>query len=55
LIGDLFTGRVDKVWPPMESLYQPDKIPIPPWHAGTPQETLKDKHNELFLPEGRRP
>src|ERR1700730_17422883 len=21
LIGDLFTGRVDKVWPPMESLY----------------------------------
>ena len=34
LIGDLFTDRVDAVWGPMESLYQPGKAPIPPWHAG---------------------
>ena len=34
LIGDLFTDRVDKVWGPMESLYEPDKKPIPTWHAG---------------------
>jgi flavin-dependent dehydrogenase len=55
LIGDLFTGRVDKVWPPMESLYEPGKPPIPPWHAGTSPEVAEDKVNELFLPEGRRP
>ena len=34
LIGDLFTDRVDKVWQPMESLYPPDKTPIPAWDAG---------------------
>ncbi len=55
LIGDLFTGRVDKVWRPMESLYAPGKSPIPPWHAGAPAEELKGKANELMLPEGRRP
>ena len=26
LIGDLFDDRVDKVWGPMESLYQPGKV-----------------------------
>src|SRR5437667_8052601 len=55
LIGDLFTERVDKVWLPMESLYEPGKPPIPPWHAGTAPDALKGKANELFLPEGRRP
>jgi flavin-dependent dehydrogenase len=55
LIGDLFTGRVDTVWPPMESLYEPGKPPIPPWHAGASPEVAEDKVNELFLPEGRRP
>ena len=34
LIGDLFTDRVDKVWPPMEALYPPGKTPDPV--AGTP-------------------
>lgn len=55
LIGDLFTDRVDKVWEPMESLYPPDKAPIPPWNAGTPADKAEDKTNELVLPEGRRP
>jgi flavin-dependent dehydrogenase len=55
LIGDLFTDRVDKVWQPMESLYPPDKKPIPPWNAGAPQEAAPDKANELTLPEGRKP
>jgi len=55
LIGDLFTDRVDKVWQPMESLYPPDKKPIPTWNAGPPQEAAPDKANELTLPEGRRP
>ena len=55
LIGDLFTERVDKVWQPMESLYQTGKSPIPPWRAGTPGEELQGKANELILPDGRRP
>jgi flavin-dependent dehydrogenase len=55
LIGDLFTERVDKVWQPMESLYPPDKSPIPPWNAGTPAGQAENKVNELVLPDGRRP
>lgn len=55
LIGDLFTDRVDKVWEPMESLFPPDKTPIPDWNAGTPADEAKDKVNELVLPDGRRP
>jgi flavin-dependent dehydrogenase len=55
LIGDLFTDRVDKVWGPMESLYNEDKPPIPSWSAGTPQDQADHKANELFLPEGKRP
>jgi flavin-dependent dehydrogenase len=55
LIGDLFTDRVDAVWGPMESLYGPEKAPLPAWSAGTPAEMAQDKANELFLPSGRRP
>jgi flavin-dependent dehydrogenase len=55
LIGDLFTDRVDQVWQPMESLYPPGKAPIPPWFAGTPAEDVQTRHNDLVLPEGRRP
>ena len=55
LIGDLFTCRVDKVWAPMESLYEPGKPPIPPWNAGTPAEKSEHKANELMLPDGRKP
>src|SRR5579884_2285561 len=52
LIGDLFTDRVDEVWGPMESLYPPDKKPIPPWTAEAPPEVAANKVNELFLPSG---
>jgi hypothetical protein len=55
LIGDLFTDRVDKVWQPMETLYPPDKRPIPAWDAGTPSELATQKVNELKLPEGWKP
>ena len=55
LIGDLFTDKVDKVWEPMESLYPPDKKPIPTWDAGVPADQTDTKKNELMLPEGRRP
>jgi flavin-dependent dehydrogenase len=54
LIGDLFDDRVDEVWAPMESLYPPDKKPIPAWTAEAPPEVSANKVNELFLPEGRR-
>jgi flavin-dependent dehydrogenase len=50
LIGDLFDERVDVVWGPLESLYEPGKKPIPAWSAGEPPEA-PDKVNELFLPE----
>jgi flavin-dependent dehydrogenase len=55
LIGDVFDGHVDKIWGPMESLYEPDKAPIPPWNAGTPADEATGKVNELKLPEGRKP
>ena len=55
LIGDLFHDRVDKVWGPLESLYPPNKAPIPKWDAGTPAGLATDKANELVLPEGLRP
>jgi flavin-dependent dehydrogenase len=55
LIGDLFTGRVDSVWAPMESLYTPGKQAIPTWKQGLPQDQIPDKANELVLPDGRRP
>ena len=38
-----------------ESLYPPDKTPIPPWDAGTLSEAAPGKLNELKLPDGWRP
>jgi flavin-dependent dehydrogenase len=55
LIGDLFTDRVDAVWPPMESLYERGKAEIPTWEKGTPADQAEHKVNELVLPEGRKP
>jgi len=54
LIGDLFNTRVDKVWGPMESLYDDGHPAIPSWNQGTPPEKAQNKANELVLPEGRR-
>ncbi len=53
LIGDLFHDGVDKVWGPLESLYEPGKEPIPTWDAGTRADETTDKSNMLVLPEGR--
>jgi flavin-dependent dehydrogenase len=55
LIGDLFADRVDKVWRPMEELYEAGKSPIPPWNAAAPPEVAANKMNELFLPDGTKP
>ena len=52
LIGDLFTDAVDEVWGPMETLYPPDKKPIPSWTAEAPPDVAANKVNELYLPEG---
>jgi flavin-dependent dehydrogenase len=52
LIGDLFDDRVDEVWGPLESLYAPDKKPIPSWTEQPPPEVVGNKVNELFLPDG---
>jgi flavin-dependent dehydrogenase len=50
LIGDLFTDRVDEVWPPMEAMYPGNKHVIPSWDAGVAVDEAPDKANELFLP-----
>ena len=55
LIGDLFTGTVDKVWKPMESLYPADKRRLMTWKEGMKPEEAQHKVNELVLPDGRRP
>jgi hypothetical protein len=52
LIGDLFDGRVDKVWEPLESMYPAGKTQPVGWNAGTPAAAAPDKRNELTLPEG---
>jgi flavin-dependent dehydrogenase len=55
LIGDLFTDKVDTVWPAMESLYAEGKQPLRTWRDGSAPETAPHKANELTLPAGRRP
>ncbi len=54
LIGDLFHNGTDKVWGPLESLYEEGKASIPQWNAGTAAGDTTDKENLLVLPEGRR-
>jgi flavin-dependent dehydrogenase len=55
LIGDLFHDGTDKVWGPLESLYDEGRSPIPRWNAGTAAAAVPDKANTLMLPDGRRP
>ena len=55
LIGDLFTDRVDKVWAPMEALYEPGKVAPPPWNAPASKDVATNKANELVLPAGPKP
>ncbi len=55
LIGDLFDGRVDKVWAPLESLYPAEKSVPLSWNAGQPAAAVPEKANELTLPDGHRP
>jgi flavin-dependent dehydrogenase len=50
LIGDLFTDKVDKVWPPMEAMYPDQQREPAPWSTGTPQEEVPTRHNELIMP-----
>jgi flavin-dependent dehydrogenase len=54
LIGDLFDPKVDKVWAPLESLYEPGKTAIPTWKQGTPAQDAPEKANELILPKDLR-
>jgi flavin-dependent dehydrogenase len=54
LIGDLFHDGTDKVWGPLESLYEEGRAAIPRWNAGAAASAATDKENLLVLPEGRR-
>ena len=53
LIGDVFDDRVDVVWGPLESLYPPDKKPIPAWDGNAPA-VVGGKVHEMVLPEQLR-
>jgi flavin-dependent dehydrogenase len=55
LVGDLFTDRVDRVWPAMESLYADGRAPIPGWRAGSSAEAEASRAPQLTLPDGYRP
>jgi flavin-dependent dehydrogenase len=55
LIGDLFHNGTDRVWAPLESLYEEGKESIPQWNAGTTASVATGKENLLILPDGRRP
>jgi hypothetical protein len=39
----------------MESLYPSDHQRLQSWDEGQPMEEATHKHNELVLPDGRRP
>jgi flavin-dependent dehydrogenase len=55
LIGDLFTKRVDRVWPAMESLYDDSHVPIPDWTDGTAAGIDLERAPQLTMPDGHRP
>jgi flavin-dependent dehydrogenase len=55
LIGDLFHAGTDKVWGPLESLYEEGRSGIPQWNAGSAAGSAPEKENMLVLPDGRRP
>ncbi len=55
LIGDLFTDKVDKVWKPMEEMYNEEKQGFATWSEGQDAESAQHKLNELVLPAGPRP
>jgi flavin-dependent dehydrogenase len=55
LIGDLFHDGTDKVWGPLESLYEKGRAPIPHWNAGAVAHTTSDKETLLVVPEITRP
>jgi flavin-dependent dehydrogenase len=55
LIGDLFHNGTDKVWKPLESLYDEGRAAIPQWNAGTLATATSDKETLLVLPEITRP
>jgi flavin-dependent dehydrogenase len=54
LIGDLFDAKVDKVWAPLESMYEPGKTAIPTWKQGVPAQDVPEKANELIVPKDLR-
>jgi len=54
LIGDLFHEGTDKVWGPLEALYEEGRASIPAWNAGT-GASEGDKVSLLVIPDGRRP
>jgi flavin-dependent dehydrogenase len=55
LIGDVFTGSVDVIWKPLETLYKEGAAPPPSWREGKAGDEATEKANTLALPDGWRP
>ena len=55
LIGDLFNDDVDRVWEPMESLYEAGKARIPAWDEGEPAGPTNHNGGKVIVPESREP
>ena len=54
LVGDLFTDRVDEVWEPMESMYEPGASRPATWDSGA-REIANDKEDQLAYPDATKP
>ncbi len=55
LIGDLFTDKVDKVWEPMQEMYEEQKEGFAQWSDCLDDDKAHHRRNELVLPVGPRP
>jgi len=55
LIGDLFTDRLDEVWEPMESMYEPGRSLPTAWDSGTPSEVANSNANAPAHPDATKP
>jgi hypothetical protein len=55
LIGDLFRDEVDRVWGPLESMYESGRPPVPDWDAGRRAHPGDAPEVDVVLPDGLTP
>jgi flavin-dependent dehydrogenase len=55
LVGDLFSGHVDQIWGPIESLREPGAPPIPTWDEEVNAQRASRRLSEPMIPKGWKP